>query len=157
MSNRAYTRIIYSLQRAQPVLRITVWLSVSMIAQPVAAQRRSLLGGGLSDEIRRLTGAFGRNSGLQEVPLSYAVARVIFMFLSLLGIIFVGLITYAGYHWLTARGNEEKVRKAQDTIRQATFGLIIVLAAYSISYFIMKYLLGEFGAAPPAPVTTGGT
>lgn len=157
MPNRTSAPIICTLRRAQPALRIAVWLTVSLMAQPVAAQRRSLLGGGLGEDIRRITGAFGRNSGLQEVPLSYAVARVIYMFLSIIGIIFVGLITYAGYHWLTARGNEEKVRKAQDTIRQATFGLIITLAAYSISYFIMKYLLGEFGAAPPAPVTTGGT
>ena len=128
-------------------------------ATPAAAQARrgGLLGGGLGHSIFDITSIFARNAGLQEVPLSFTVARVIYMFLSLLGLIFVGLITYAGYHWVTARGNEEKVRKAQDTIRQSVWGLLIVLAAYSISYFIIRYLLGEFSSAPAAPLQPGGT
>lgn len=142
----------------QLIARATAVLVGLIFAPPALAQarRNSLLGGGLGERMRGITRIFGRNSGLQEVPLSFTVARVIYMFLSLLGLIFVGLITYAGYHWVTARGNEEKVKKAQDTIRQATFGLIIVLAAYSISFFIIKYLLGEFSSAPPPPIT-GGT
>ncbi|MDO8560069.1 MAG: hypothetical protein Q7S23_03490 [bacterium] len=128
-----------------------------LAATAAHAQTGRLLGGGLSDRMRGIAGVFARNVGLQETPLSFVVARVIFMFLAVLGIIFVGLITYAGYHWLTARGNEEKVKKAQDTLRQATWGLIIVLAAYSISYFILAYLMGEFGTAPPPPLSGGGT
>ncbi|TSC76499.1 MAG: Uncharacterized protein G01um101431_632 [Parcubacteria group bacterium Gr01-1014_31] len=138
------------------VLQILAPLVV-LFATAAQAQTGRLLGGGLSDRMRGIAGVFARNVGLQETPLSFVVARVIFMFLAILGIIFVGLITYAGYHWLTARGNEEKVRKAQDTLRQATWGLIIVLAAYSISYFILAYLLGEFGTAPPPPLTGGAT
>lgn len=141
-----------SLARASAVL-VGLFSAMPAFAQ---VRRDSLLGGGLGQRIRDFTRIFGRNSGLQEVPLSFTVARVIYMFLSLLGLIFVGLITYAGYHWVTARGNEEKVRKAQDTIRQSVWGLIIVLAAYSLSYFIIKYLLGEFSSAPPAPLEQGG-
>lgn len=135
---------------------ISAWL---FSALPAAAQAptRSLLSGGLGDAMKRIAGIFGRNSGLQEVPLGFTVARVIFIFLSLLGMIAVSLIVYAGYHWLTARGNEEKVRKAQDTLRQAIWGLIIVLAAYSISYFLIGYLLGEFGGGPSAETSTFGT
>ena len=32
---------------------------------------------------------------------------------------------YAGYHWMTARGEEEKVEKAKDTIQRAIVGIII--------------------------------
>lgn len=133
------------------------WMLPFVAAAQATGRPGSLLGGRLRDRIFDITRVFGRNAGLQETSLSSTVARVIFMFLSLLGLIFVGLITYAGYHWVTARGNEEKVKKAQDTIRQAVWGLLIVLAAYSISYFILAYLLGEFSNAPPPPLGGGGT
>ena len=147
-------------------MKRTTRRTISRLAGPLAplamlgataaqAQTGRLLGGDLSQRMRDIAGVFGRNAGLQETPLNFAVARVIFMLLAILGIIFVGLITYAGYNWLTARGNEEKVRKAQDTLRQAVWGLIIVLAAYSISYFILAYLLAELGGGPP-PLESGG-
>lgn len=126
-------------------------------ATAAQAETGRLLGGELGDRIKFRTIWFAASAGLQDTSLGFVVARVIFMFLAILGLIFVGLITYAGYNWLSARGNEEKVRKAQDTLRQATWGLVIVLAAYSISYFILAYLLGEFGTAPPPPLTGGAT
>lgn len=62
-------------------------------------------------------------------------------FLSLLGIIFIGEILYAGYNWMTARGEEEKVTKAKDTIRRSIIGLIIIVGAYAIAQFIELYIL----------------
>lgn len=153
------------MSRLSSAISVAPWVAGVILGHPAAAQlsgsgqpgtRRSLISGGLGDRMRQIAGAWATNAGLQDVPLSYAVARVIMMFLSLLGIIFVGLITFAGYHWLTARGNEEKVRKAQDTIKQATWGLIVVLAAYSISYFLLRYLLGEMGGTAPRTITGGG-
>lgn len=138
--------------------RYGLTLAGLLLAQPAAAQRRGLLGGSLGASMRELANLFAGRAGLSEVPLSYVVARVIMMFLSLVGIIMVGLITYAGYNWVTARGNEEKVKKAQDTLRQAIWGLIITLAAYSISYFITWYLLANVttGSAPLETTTGSG-
>jgi predicted acyltransferase len=57
-----------------------------------------------------------------------------------LGIIFVGLMVFTGYIWMTAQGDEQKVTKAKDTLQMAIIGLVIVLAAYSITYFVFKGL-----------------
>ena len=68
------------------------------------------------------------------------MAMVIKAFLGLLGIIFVILIITAGYNWMTAAGEEEKVNKAKDTLKRAMIGLIIVVSAYAITYFVFKNL-----------------
>jgi amino acid transporter len=62
-------------------------------------------------------------------------------FLGLLGMIFLVLILYAGYMWMIARGEEEKVEKAKDTLTRAVIGLIIVVGAYAISYFVIDKLI----------------
>ena len=59
------------------------------------------------------------------------------MVLSFLGTIFVILIIYGGFLWMTARGNEEQSKKAKNIIRDAVIGVIIILASGTIMYFIM--------------------
>jgi hypothetical protein len=49
---------------------------------------------------------------------------------------------YGGYRWMMASGREEEVQKAKDTIKAAIIGLIIVLSAYTITYFISRSLEG---------------
>ena len=68
------------------------------------------------------------------------VGRIINAFLSLFGIIFLILVIYGGYRWMMASGREEELSKAKSTIRSAVIGLIIVLSAYAISYFITQAL-----------------
>jgi len=81
--------------------------------------------------------------------MAQIVAVVIKAFLGLLGVIFVVLIIYAGYSWMTAQGEEEKVIKAKDTLRQAVIGLIIITAAYAITYFVFSNLPGGTGGGTP--------
>lgn len=68
------------------------------------------------------------------------IAAIIKGFLALLGVIFVILILIGGYNWMTAAGDEEKVRKAKDTIQRAIIGFLIIAAAYAITYFVFKYM-----------------
>lgn len=68
--------------------------------------------------------------------------------LALLGIIFTCLIIYGGYLWMTAHGEEQRVTKAQATIRSAIIGLIIVLAAYAITAFV-----GQLAPTTPSATT----
>jgi len=65
---------------------------------------------------------------------------VINAFLSLIGVILLAYILYAGYNWMTAQGEEEKVTKAKDTLKRAIVGVIIIVAAYAISIFVMSRL-----------------
>ena len=42
---------------------------------------------------------------------------------------------------MTAGGNEEQIKKARGWLINATIGLIIILAAYAISHFVIKSLV----------------
>lgn len=61
------------------------------------------------------------------------LSKVIKFILSILGIIFVLLMFLAGNDWVQAAGNEEKVKKSKDTIRNLLIGLALVLIAYALS------------------------
>jgi len=78
----------------------------------------------------------GFESGGGEVGLSLYVENIITAFLSLLGVIFIILMILAGYNWMTAGGDEQKVTKAKDTIKRAIIGLLIIMGAYAITYFV---------------------
>lgn len=74
------------------------------------------------------------------INLPGAIGRIIGAVLSLLGVIFLILMIYGGFIWMTARGNETKVTEAKDLITSALIGLIIVLAAYAITAFVGSQL-----------------
>ena len=76
------------------------------------------------------------------------IATIIQVVLGLLGTIFVILMIYAGILWMTAGGNDTQVKKAQNIIQRAAIGLLIVVLAYAITYFIFQNLPG--GGAGPA-------
>ena len=63
--------------------------------------------------------------------------------LGLLGVIFIILMLYAGYNWMTAAGEEEKVTKAKDTIWRAIIGIIIVVGSYAIWNFIFNNFINK--------------
>ena len=69
------------------------------------------------------------------------IGQFIAVFLGLLGIIFVALMIYAGFKWMTAAGDADDVKKAKATIRMAIIGLVITIAAYALWNFVAEYLL----------------
>lgn len=85
--------------------------------------------------------AAGYDIGTAAPTLESYVSKIITIIISALGVIFLALIIYAGITWMTAQGNEEKVRKAKELLTESIIGLIIVLAAYAISFFVLKMLL----------------
>ena len=87
------------------------------------------------------TGGIGPYAQANETTVSEIVGTAVSAFLALLGVIFLALMLYAGYHWMTARGEEEKVEKAKDTIQRAIVGIIIVVGAYAIWGFILDNLI----------------
>ncbi len=69
------------------------------------------------------------------------IANIINIILSLLGVIFLAFTIYGGLIWMTAQGNEERVKKARELITESVIGVVIVLAAYAIAYFVLKNLM----------------
>ena len=61
--------------------------------------------------------------------------------LSFVGILFLILMIFGGYEWMTASGKEEKVERAKKIIQAAIIGLIVIAMAAGISYFVVNNLL----------------
>ncbi len=83
------------------------------------------------------------SSGYVEQSVNTLAGDIIRLALTILGTLFVVFIIYAGFLWLTAAGNEQRVDKAKKIIFESTIGLIIVIAAYAITYFIVSAFKGQ--------------
>lgn len=71
-----------------------------------------------------------------ETKAAELIGTIINSLLAFVGIIFLILTIYAGFLWMTARGDEEKVGKAQSIIKASVIGIIIVSLAFVISQII---------------------
>ena len=108
-----------------------------------------LLDSKTTTELEKLTDDFSGEAGFTAgMEPGEIVAAVIKGFLALLGVIFIILIIHAGYRYMMARGNEEQVKEARDQIRRAIIGLLIIIAAYAITYFVFSYLPWGPGVGP---------
>jgi len=66
--------------------------------------------------------------------------KIFYVFI--LGVAYFILMVYAGITWMTARGNEEKIEKAKNIIKNASIGLIIALMAFAIALFVIALFYG---------------
>ena len=92
-----------------------------------------------------------QRGGLSEVGRAYGestprdprniVVDMIRVVLGFLGVIAVVLILYAGFKWMTSRGNEETIGDAKKTLIAGAIGLAIILLAYSLVSFVLKQLI----------------
>jgi hypothetical protein len=75
-----------------------------------------------------------------ETDIYSYISKIVSIILSLIGIVFLTIMFYAGLRWMTARGNEEFTTKAKDAMFAAIIGLILVVASYGIATFIFSKL-----------------
>lgn len=106
-----------------------------------------------SAQLKKAASSWGEAAPAGETSLSGIVATIIKAFLGFLGIIFLVLIIYAGFNWMTAGGEEEKVTLAKNTLTRAIIGLVIITAAYAITYFVFSNLPGQ---GPSTSNNSGG-
>ncbi len=97
--------------------------------------------GGISDKTGLNATAI---KGYGELPLAgetrpaVIVGKIIGTVLSFLGVVFFGIILYAGIGWITSMGKEEKITEAKEMIIAAVLGLIVVLGAYAITNVVAQ-------------------
>lgn len=102
------------------------------------------------EETQKATGNLLPKNIAGKSSITEVVGSVVSIALSLIGIVFFLLVLYAGFTWMTAMGNTEKVTKAKDMLEAAAIGLILVMASYAIARFVFTSLGGSAG------LTNGG-
>lgn len=85
------------------------------------------------------------NIGLGNRDPRRIASSVIQVMLGFLGVIAVVLILFGGFKWMTAAGNDDKIDEAKDLITAGVIGLLIVLAAFAVSIFVLNALIGATG------------
>lgn len=73
--------------------------------------------------------------GQAVAPQSFA-ANLVKSLIIFVGIIFMILLIYAGALYMFSQGDAKKAQHAKTLIMTAVIGLVIILTAYAIAYFV---------------------
>ena len=114
---------------------------LALVAMPAGAQGFDPSTGNALGGLEATNLGNGQGAGQAGAQLPILVGKIIRTILGLLGIIFVVLMVYAGFLWMTARGEEEPVSKAKDIIKQSIIGVIIIFLAYAITGFVINAIV----------------
>ena len=94
----------------------------------------------IGTQLGAAAGSSGAGYGTYSDPRTL-VMNIIRITLGFLGTLFLALIVYAGFLWMTAGGAEENLEKAKKLIFRSVIGLIIILSAYAITWAVFKIAL----------------
>jgi hypothetical protein len=81
------------------------------------------------------------NAGYGPDNLVDIIGKIVKAVLLSVGILFLIMMIFGGYLWMTSNGNEKTTGKAKSLIFGAIAGLIIVVAAYVLTTFLSGLLL----------------
>ncbi|MEK7064990.1 MAG: hypothetical protein AAB963_00955 [Patescibacteria group bacterium] len=112
-----------------------VLLLAMSLATPVFALN---VGTDIAGEAAKQGGYAGTTS---ETTLAETAGLIISIVLAFTGVIFLGLMIFAGILWMTAAGEEEKIKKAQKIILATIIGLVIVVGAFLLTNFLVPAII----------------
>lgn len=75
-------------------------------------------------------------AGYQEKDLLKIGGNAINTALSFVGVLFLVMMIAGGFIWMTAAGNEARVKTALNLLTAGIIGLVIVVAAYAITAWL---------------------
>jgi hypothetical protein len=118
-------------------IKISLVLAVllsSFFAVPAEAKKSLKDATGVLGQVVPATGYTATNLP-QTVP--EIIGFWIKIALQVVGVTFFVLMIYAGFKWMLARGAEEQITTAKNTIIMAAIGMVIVISGYAITNFVV--------------------
>lgn len=100
-----------------------------------------------AEEISKGLTATSKEAGYAPLQLPVLVGGFIQVLLGIVGVIFLVLAVYAGVLYMTAGGDTKKVTSAKDILKNSIIGLIIIVAAYALTTFVVDQLISATGSA----------
>lgn len=136
-----------------------IFLSMGLALMPIGADFKTtnqtkaaswwdqVYEGGLKD----VGQVYGQNTSQpsDNYDIRIMVARSIRVVLELLGLIALAIIIVAGFRWMTANGDEDKVTQAKKQLTNGVIGLIIILVAFAMATFVINQLQFITTGVPP--------
>ncbi len=93
-----------------------------------------------------LAGKVGKEAGVgEQKDITFIIGQIINVALGFLGVVLLVYLLYGGFLWMTSGGSEDGVKKAQTMIKNAVIGLVIIVAAFAISNFVLTSLVQATG------------
>jgi len=102
------------------------------------------------------TGAVGNAIVLSNTSPLKTVTNIINFILGLLSLLAVCLILWGGFVWMTSGGSEEKIATAKKILINGAIGLVIILSAWGIAYFVLNKLVDTTGGGTGVDGCTNG-
>lgn len=98
----------------------------------------------------KVTGVLG-SEGSKSIP--QMLGSMVGTALSLVSVLFFGLVVYGGFTWMVSRGDEADSKQALNIIFGAITGILVVLASYTIVSFVLESAKG--GVTPGGSAVDG--
>lgn len=143
MPTKVWNRVFLNNKRVRSSYFLTpIFLAVSLVVFGLLFGLTQTVGAvkSYADAPKELSAVVGK-TGITETSVEAIVANVIANALLLVGLLFFILMVYGGIKWMQARGREDEVTKARDTIIAAVIGLFISIAAYAITEFVANQII----------------
>jgi hypothetical protein len=106
----------------------------------------------LLNEANGMLGNTVAETGIPQDDVTTRLGDVIKVALTAVGSVFFLLMIYAGFLWMTARGDEGQIDKSKQIISGTIIGLVLVVSAYAITVFVT----GRFETSGPTSDATSG-
>ena len=69
--------------------------------------------------------------------LPVVIGNIISVLLGLLGLVFLVLVVYAGFLYLTAQGEDAQVKKAKAILTKGVIGMMLAVGSYAITNVVV--------------------
>jgi hypothetical protein len=130
-------KVILSAQKPARIFAVmAILLSANLAFTPAT-------NAGLSEMRSGLGTAAGELQTEQTAP--EIVGNLINAVLTLIGVLLLIYLIWAGFLWMTAGGDEGKVKQATSMIRNSIIGILIITMSFVIANQVLDALLAGFG------------
>jgi len=128
-------------------------VAVIVLLSPAALLAQSIgFEGGANATVNIIASTgFFNTAVASDAFLDTTFGQLIAIFLGFLGTLFLALIVYSGFQWMTAGGNEEKVEQARKRILNASLGLGLIFFSYIITTIVFNFIYKQSGENANSP------
>ena len=120
---------------ALPVLALPVVFSVPSVSAAGCWEGNgdsSLCFGGESSGLPKPKGAISVGDGVLESGVKGKIIAVANRIISVVAIVAIGGIVFAGFHMVTAFGDDEKHKKGKEALKWAILGFVVALISFPL-------------------------